>query len=100
MTGSDGGRTVTVTLSKPLVDFSSVAPLYPAHVAAEHGDLNTPQGLAAAFDWFSSTVPTNSAGPYEVQSWQDGQALTLVPNPTWYGATRPKLDRLNLPSDH
>jgi len=30
-----------------------------------------------------------SAGPYQIQSWQAGQSLTLSPNPKWWG-TPPK----------
>jgi peptide/nickel transport system substrate-binding protein len=96
--GSDNGKTVTVTLAKPYTDwqslFNSAAPLYPAHIGAQQGDVNTPAGLKAAFDYFGTTVPTYSAGPFQVENWQDNVALTLVPNPQWYGATKPKLDRL------
>lgn len=96
--GSDNGKTVTVTLNKPYTDwrsfFNSSAPLYPAHIAAQHGDLNTPAGLKSSFDYFQTTVPTYSGGPYKIQNWQNNQALTLVPNPKWYGQTKPKLDRL------
>lgn len=96
--GSDGGKTVTATFAKPYTDwkqiFSAGAPLYPAHLAA--GDLNTPAGIAAAFEAFGKNVPDWTAGPYKVESWQDNVALTLVPNPAWYGATKPKLDRVVL----
>ncbi|GAA1842395.1 oligopeptide ABC transporter substrate-binding protein OppA [Pseudonocardia ailaonensis] len=98
VTGSDNGKTVTVTLAKPYTDwqslFNSAAPLYPAHIGAKQGDLNTPAGLAAAFDYFGKTVPNYSAGPFKVDNWQNNVALTLVPNPKWYGATKTKLDRL------
>ena len=98
VTGSPDGKTATMTLSKPFTDwqnfFASGQPLYPAHIAAQHGDLNTPQGIKASFDWFGKNPPTYSGGPYVVQSWQDNQALTLTPNPRWYGAQKPKLDRL------
>ncbi|MEU7812156.1 ABC transporter family substrate-binding protein [Pseudonocardia sp. NPDC049154] len=98
VTGSDNGKTVTVALSKPYTDwqslFNSAAPLYPAHIGAQQGDLNSPDGLAAAFDYFGKTPPNYSAGPFQVENWQDNVALTLVPNPQWYGATKPKLDRL------
>ncbi|MFP5023119.1 ABC transporter family substrate-binding protein [Pseudonocardia phyllosphaerae] len=98
--GSDGGKTATMTLTKPITDwqnyFSSGQPLYPAHIAKQHGDLNTPQGVAQSFDWFGKTVPTYSGGPYVIKSWQDNQALTLVPNPKWYGQAKPKLDALIL----
>jgi len=96
--GSDNGKTVTVTLAQPYTDwqslFNSAAPLFPAHLGAQQGDLNSPAGLKAAFDYFGSTVPTYSAGPFQVENWQDNVALTLVPNPQWYGATKPKLDRI------
>ncbi|RZT84048.1 peptide/nickel transport system substrate-binding protein [Pseudonocardia sediminis] len=96
--GSDNGKTVTVTLAKPYTDWQSfwgsAAPLYPAHIAAQHGDLNTPQGLASSFTWLGANVPTYTGGPYKIQNWQNNQALTLVPNPKWYGDTKPTLERL------
>jgi peptide/nickel transport system substrate-binding protein len=102
ITGSptpDGGSTVLVTFDQPYPDwatlFSSTDPLYPAHLAARQGDLGTPAGLRAASDWFGATVPTYSAGPLAVQSWQPDQALVLTRNPRWYG--RPaRLDRVVL----
>ncbi|GAA1316210.1 oligopeptide ABC transporter substrate-binding protein OppA [Pseudonocardia xinjiangensis] len=98
LVGSDGGKTVTATFSKPYTDwqslFGSSAPLYPAHIGAKQGDLNTPAGVKAAFDYFGSTPPNWSGGPFQVQNWQNNVALTLVPNPKWYGATKPKLDQL------
>jgi len=96
--GSDGGKTVTATYSKPYTDwrglFGSDNPLYPAHIGAQQGDLNTPAGLKAAFDYIGANVPNWSAGPFQVQNWQNNVALTLVPNPKWYGATKPKLDQI------
>jgi peptide/nickel transport system substrate-binding protein len=96
--GSDGGKTVTATFSKPYTDwqglFASGSPLYPAHIGAQQGDLNTPAGQKAAFDYFGANVPNWSAGPFQVQNWQNNVALTLVPNPQWYGATKPKLEQL------
>jgi peptide/nickel transport system substrate-binding protein len=98
ITGSNGGKTVTVGFNQPYSDwqnlFASGTPLYPAHVAAQQGDLNTPQGLAAAFTYFGATVPTVSGGPYVIADWQDNIALTTTPNPQWYGATKPKLDKV------
>jgi peptide/nickel transport system substrate-binding protein len=96
--GSDGGKTVTATFSKPYTDwqglFASGSPLYPAHIGAQQGDLNTPAGQAAAFTYFGSTPPNWTGGPFQVKSWENNVALTLVPNPKWYGATKPKLDQL------
>lgn len=95
--GADDGKTVTVTLSKPFTDWkqlwSSGSPIYPAHVAAQHGDLTTKQGLASSFAWFGKNVPTYSAGPYQIDNVTNNESVTLVPNPKWYGS-RPKLDRL------
>jgi peptide/nickel transport system substrate-binding protein len=98
LTGSDGGKTATLVFGTPYADwknlFASGTPLYPAHIAAQQGDLNTPGGLAAAWKWFGATVPTYSGGPYQVSDWQDNVALTLTPNPRWYGATKPVLESL------
>ena len=94
--GSDNGKTVTVGFSQPYADWQglwgSAAPLYPAHVAAQHGDLNTREGLAAAFTWFGQNVPTFAGGPFQIGNWEDNVALTLQPNPKWYGAVKPRLE--------
>jgi peptide/nickel transport system substrate-binding protein len=95
--GSPDGKTVTVTLTKPFTDWrqlwSGNSPIYPAHIAARHGDITTPQGLAASFTWFGNTVPTYSGGPFEIVQFTNNESVILVPNPRWYGP-RPKLDRL------
>ena len=96
--GSDRGKTVTVTLSKPFTNWKQLwsggSPIYPAHLAAQHGNTNTPQGLAASFSWFGTNVPTYSGGPFQIDNFKDNESVTLVPNPKWYG-TRPNLDRLD-----
>ena len=96
--GSDNGKTVTVTYAQPYTDWQSLwagnSAIYPAHLAAQQGDINTPQGLAASFDFFGRTVPTYSGGPYRIENFQDNVAATLVPNPRWYGDPQPRLDRL------
>jgi peptide/nickel transport system substrate-binding protein len=95
--GADNGKTVTVTLSKPFTDWKQLwgggSPIYPAHIAAQHGNIKTPQGLAAAFTWFGTTVPNYSGGPFQVENFRNNESVTLVPNPKWYGQ-HPKLDRL------
>jgi peptide/nickel transport system substrate-binding protein len=95
--GSDNGKTVTVTLAKPFTDWkqlwSSGSPIYPAHIAAQHGGITTPQGLAASFTWFGKNTPTYSGGPFRIDNFTNNESVTLVPNPTWYGP-RPKLERL------
>ncbi len=95
--GSNNGKTVTVTMAQPYTDWkglwASSTPLYPAHIAAQQGDLNTPQGLAASFEYFGRTVPNYSGGPFQVEQFQDNVAIIETPNPRWYGEG-PYLDRL------
>lgn len=95
--GSDNGKTVTVTFSKPFTDWKqnwgSGSPIYPAHIAAQHGDIKTPQGLAAAYSWFGRNVPMYSGGPFQIDNFTNNESVTLVRNPKWYGL-RPKLDRV------
>jgi glutathione transport system substrate-binding protein len=95
--GSDNGKTVTVTFSKPFTDWKqnwgSGSPIYPAHIATQHGDIKTPQGLAAAYSWFGKNVPMYSGGPFQIDNFTNNESVTLVPNPKWYGL-RPKLDRV------
>jgi peptide/nickel transport system substrate-binding protein len=97
--GSDGGKTVTVVFSQPYADWQSLFGagygLWPAHVAQQvGGDLDSAAGLARAWQAFNRTPPKFSGGPYIMRSWQKGVAATLVPNPRWYGRTKPALSRL------
>lgn len=95
--GSDNGKTVTVTMARPFTDWKQMwgsgSPIYPAHVAAKHGDIKTPQGLADSFTWFGKNVPSYSGGPFKIDNFQNNESVTLVPNPEWYGPI-PNLDRL------
>lgn len=95
--GSDNGKTVTVTYEKPFTDWQQLwesgAPMYPAHIAAEHGDLNTPKGLKSSFEWFGKNVPDYSAGPYKIENFENDKSVTLVPNEKYWGE-KPKLDRV------
>jgi peptide/nickel transport system substrate-binding protein len=95
VTGSDNGKTVTVVYDTPFADWKlPFGSLYPAHVAKQHGDLNTPAGLAAAWEYFNNTVPNYSGGPYKISDYVKDQSVTLVPNPNWYGAVKPSLEKL------
>lgn len=89
LVGSDDGKTVTVTLSKPFGDWKSLfAPLLPAHVAKKLGDDGTPKGLAKSFNdgfRYEKGFPDWSGGPFMFKSWTTNEAATLVPNPRWYG---------------
>jgi len=89
VTGSDGGKTVTVVYKKAYADWKGpFGPLYPAHVAKQHGD------LAASWKWFNENVPNYSGGPYQISDYQKDTSVTETPNPKWYGKVKPKLDKL------
>jgi peptide/nickel transport system substrate-binding protein len=96
--GSDGGKTVTITLKEGVrspewfARYGSVS--YPAHVSG--ADWRTPEGMGASSEYFLTTIPTWSAGPYVVESWDIDERAVFVPNPNWYGEITPSLDRLVL----
>ncbi len=86
LTGSDGGRTVTVVFRTPFADWPSLFDdLLPAHVARL-------VGWNHGFDTFASNVLV-SGGPWEVVSWQPGSEIVLGRNPRWWGSP-PSLDRI------
>ena len=89
VTGSDGGKTVTVVFSTPFPDWKSLfSALYPAHIASQHGD------DAASFAWFGANVPTVSGGPFTVGSVSsDRTAVVLNRNAKYYGAAA-RLDQV------
>jgi peptide/nickel transport system substrate-binding protein len=91
--GSDNNKTVTVVMKKPFADWQSMfGTLYPAHIAAEHGDLSTPSGLNDSFQWFDKNVPTWSGGPLLIDSYRKDTEVVEKPNPKWYGAVQSSLD--------
>lgn len=107
VTGSDGGKTVTVVMAKPFSDwkqlFGAGYPLYPAHVAerlssAKDGDAAhmTAAQMTRAWQYFQKTPPSKyaTAGPYKMQDWTDNDHATFVPDPKWWGAHKPTLQRL------
>jgi peptide/nickel transport system substrate-binding protein len=89
VTGSNGGKTVTVVFAKPFGDwqslFGSSGLLMPAHIAKKVGYNN-------GFQSFGSAVKV-SGGPFQITSYTKGQSLIETPNPKWWGAT-PKLSKL------
>jgi peptide/nickel transport system substrate-binding protein len=94
MVSSDSGKTITVTLSKPFPDWQTMfGTLDEAKLAAQHGDLTTPKGRLAAFNWVNSAPPTFSGGPYLITSYKKDSSVTEVVNPKWYG-TAPKIQKL------
>ncbi|MEV5764689.1 ABC transporter family substrate-binding protein [Micromonospora sp. NPDC052213] len=89
ITGSDNGKTVTVEFKNTYQPWRLMFPhLLPAHIAAQHGD------LATSFnEYFSTTVPTWSGGPYLIEQYVPNQSVTMKKNPKWYG-DGPHLDQL------
>jgi peptide/nickel transport system substrate-binding protein len=86
VTGSNGGKTVTVVMSKPFGDWKSLfGDLIPAHIAEKVGFNN-------GFQNFGPAVKV-SGGPYMIQSYTQGEDLVEVPNPKWWG-TPAKLSKL------
>ncbi|WP_033293803.1 ABC transporter family substrate-binding protein [Amycolatopsis jejuensis] len=88
--GSDNGKTVTATFDKPFTDWkqlwSSSGAMYPAHLAKQHGDINTAEGLASSYKWFGETVPTWSGGPWKISKFDNNKSVTEVPNEKYWGA--------------
>jgi peptide/nickel transport system substrate-binding protein len=86
VTGSNGGKTVTVVFSSPFADWKSLfGDLMPAHIAEK-------VGFNDGFQNFGPAVKV-SGGPYEIQSYTTGEDLVEVPNPKWWG-TPPKLSKI------
>jgi len=81
VTGSNGGKTVTVVFGKPYGDWQALwsqnTPLIPAHIAQK-------VGFDAGFQNFGPAVQV-SGGPYEIQSYTKGEDLVEVRNPHYWG---------------
>ena len=82
VTGSDNGKTVTVVYKTTFPDWKSLfGPLYPAHIAKQHGNNE------ASFAWFGANPPTVSGGPFVLASVSsDKTSVILDRNPKYYGA--------------
>jgi peptide/nickel transport system substrate-binding protein len=95
ITGSGANnQTVTVVFKSPFSDWKYMfGPLLPAHAATPQGTDAT--SIEASWDHgFADNPPKVSGGPYMVSDFQKDQSVTLVPNPKWYGAKGPYLDKL------
>jgi glutathione transport system substrate-binding protein len=67
----------------------------PSHLAEANGwDINDPAGLGEFFVWLHSQPPQFSGGPYLIQEMDLENQVIMVPNPQWYGAEAPTLDRI------
>jgi glutathione transport system substrate-binding protein len=86
VTGSNGGKTVTVVFSTPFGDWQSLfSDMMPAHIAKTVGFNN-------GFQTFNAAVKV-TGGPFQIQSYTQGQSLVEVRNPKWWGTPTP-LDKL------
>jgi peptide/nickel transport system substrate-binding protein len=86
VTSSNGGKTATVVFSSPFSDYKSLfSDMMPAHIAKVVGFNN-------GFQTFNAAVKV-SGGPFEIQSYTQGQDLVEVRNPKWWGTPTP-LDKL------
>jgi peptide/nickel transport system substrate-binding protein len=86
VTSSNGGKTATVVFSSPFGDWKSLfGPMIPAHIAEKVGFNN-------GFQTFNAAVKV-SGGPFEIQSYTQGQDIVEVRNSKWWG-TPPPLDKL------
>jgi peptide/nickel transport system substrate-binding protein len=94
VTGSDNGKTVTVVFKDTYPDWKGLfSQLYPAHIAAKAGDIKTDAGLEAAWKAFYAQ-PTWSGGPFKVSAYDKQTQIEFVPNPNWYGADKPTLQKV------
>jgi peptide/nickel transport system substrate-binding protein len=95
VTGTDNDKTVTVVFDPPYPDWQGLFNyLYPAHLAKQWGDDGSAAGLAKAWEKFKTTVVDYSGWAYKVGEYVPDSSITLVPNPTFYGQTRPQLDKI------
>ena len=86
VTGSDGGKTVTVVFSKPFGDWKALfSPMIPAHISKK-------VGFNEGWATFGSAAQV-SGGPFMIQSYKKGSDLVEVPNPHYWGP-KPKLSKL------
>ncbi len=77
--------TVEITLTRPAANF-------PLGLAEALGYIGSPTAIEADPEGFS-TNPVG-AGPYMFKEWVRDDHLTLVPNPNYWGDTKPQLDSL------
>lgn len=85
VTGSAGGNTVTVTFDKPFGEWQSLFRyLLPAHIAERQAATGKSQ-TEVFNEYFATTVPTWSAGPFQITKYQQNVAISLERNPRWRG---------------
>ncbi len=84
VTGSGGGRTVTVVFRTPFADWESLfSDLLPAHLLESPGVVPA-NALGPVGD-----ATKVSGGPFEIASWSATGGILLRPNPRWWGSPPP-----------
>lgn len=95
------GKTFTVTYREgyfnPEWFASNGGVTYPAFVAEEiAGDWkNDPVAMAQSSYYFEHNFPYWSAGPFYIERGIVPTLVVMVPNPEWWGETKPTLDTLS-----
>ncbi|MPZ28182.1 MAG: hypothetical protein GEV12_17680, partial [Micromonosporaceae bacterium] len=105
----DDGKSYTITYKDGVSDpewFASFASVHgiiggiaPAHVGINEGFFSgtpdgwDPEGLGEYFEFLNDNPPEFSGGPYMIESFDIDTELVKVPNPAWYGAAQPTLER-------
>lgn len=95
------GKTFTVTYRdgyyNPEWFASNGGVTYPAFVAEQRGGdwKNDPAAMAASSYYFEHNFPYWSAGPYFIERGIVPTTAVMVPNPEWWGETKPTLDVLS-----
>ena len=74
---SDDNKTITFNLSRPVPDFNATVTLLAFSPVPKAADQNSKTG---GENYDTQVVST---GPYQIDSYEKGRALTLVRNPNW-----------------
>jgi peptide/nickel transport system substrate-binding protein len=101
---SPDGKSFTITYREGVSDpewygqFSAhgiAGGIVPSHLAEANGwSIDDPEQLGQFFEWLHSQPPEFSGGPYLIEEMDLENQVIMVPNPQWYGAERPTLDRI------
>ena len=96
--GSDNGKTVTVTFSKPFADWKALFDyILPVHAFKQAGGGDQKQGWIKGYQVETLDVKNVvSGGPYTVSEYKKGQSMTLVRNDSYWGQ-KGLLDKIVVP---
>ncbi|MPZ28809.1 MAG: ABC transporter family substrate-binding protein, partial [Micromonosporaceae bacterium] len=105
--GADG-KSFTITYKEGVADpewfaygsaHGIVGGIAPSHVGINQGffsggpDEWDPEGLGEYFEFLNDNPPEFSGGPWILESFDIDTEAVKVPNPNWYGAAQPTLER-------